>query len=658
MSRFRALPFGMAGAVLFGCAKPYSPPGGEPDTAPPRVIATTPERMAVVPGFDGPVVFRFDERISERGIEQAVLVSPETGAVELDKGRSDLSVSIEGGWKPDQIYRIVIRPVIRDLFGNTMEQPIDLIFSTGPPIPATALAGVVTDRITGEAAAQARVEAVRRADSTVYVAVADTGGVFALRHIPAGAYDLRAYLDTRPNTEPDFTEPIDTGAVALGTTDTVVTTFSLLAPDTTSARLLRAEVEDSLAIRLMLDDYLDPTDALDGVRVTLRSLPDSDVVDVAEVIHAYVYERRVAAARAAADSARAAAADSLAAEEAIATDAARAVESVAVDTLAVDTTAAADTAGAVDSGARPDSVAALDSVAAPRLPGPDSIPRPVAPAAGDSAAAPDSAAAAVADTVLGAVRADTAAGAAGDSAAADTSEIPTLAGDSLPPEPSGGAGAAEDAEARGGVAADTLPEPLPSRELIVVPVEPLEPGVSFIVVLEGVRNIAGVVGGGGSAKFAVPVRPPTTDTTSAAADTTSAAADTTSAAADTTGAAADTTGAAADTTGAAQNTTGAAQDAPASVRDATDSEGATRHPAAAADWFAGDADGRVAVVEAGAGPGAGGGVVGCAAGGGWSGCRITSDTRTAAASASRAAARSEPAEEMLWPPDRRRAVGQ
>jgi len=304
----RFLIFVAVGAVgLASCAKPSAPRGGEPDREPPHVRATTPEPLAVVPGWDEPVVIRFDERISEKGIRDAVLVSPETGEVRVKKGRSSLEVSLEGGWRPNQVYRVVVLPVIQDLFGNRIKEEIELVFSTGPEVPATALAGVVTDRLTGKPEVGARVEAIRAADSTVYATMTDSTGAFAFRHIPTGAYEIRSYRDRNRNRRGEFfEEPVDTARAELASADTVILSFALLARDTTPARLVRAEARDSMQVRLHLDDYMDADIRLDSVRTRLWLLPDSAEVPVERVFLPHEFEAWLAArTRAAADSAAA-----------------------------------------------------------------------------------------------------------------------------------------------------------------------------------------------------------------------------------------------------------------------------------------------------------------------------------------------------------------
>jgi hypothetical protein len=274
-----------------GCAKISAPVGAVIDREPPEVAATEPEQFAVTPGWDRPVVIKFNERISEKGIEGAVLVSPETGAVRVKKGRSELRVSVEGGWRAGQVYRVVVLPTVQDLFNDRLQHEIEVIFSTGPEIPATALAGLIEDRLTGSPVAGARVEAIGRTDSVRYVALSDTAGFFALRHIPAADYSLHAYLDRNRNGRLDFGEPQDTSSVMLSAADTTIVSYALLAADTTPARLVRAEERDSLELRLTLDDYLDPLVPLSDVQVEIRELPDSLPVPGARVMHLHAYER-------------------------------------------------------------------------------------------------------------------------------------------------------------------------------------------------------------------------------------------------------------------------------------------------------------------------------------------------------------------------------
>jgi hypothetical protein len=411
--------YGLAALALallpIGCAKISTPVGGEVDREPPQVISTDPEPYSVVPDRDRPVVIRFDERISEKRVQEAVMVSPETGAVRVKKGRSELRISLDGGWRPGQVYRVVLLPVLQDLFNNSVKEEVELIFSTGPEIPATAFAGQITDRITGKPVGGARVEALGQPDSVRYVALSDTAGFFALRHIPAGDYTVQAYQDRNRNGRLDFGEPEERELLPLGPADTTIVSYSLLPADTTPARLVRAEEVDSLQLRLTLDDYLDPLESLDGVQVEIRELPDSIPVEAGvKIVHLHEFERRRAEQKAAADSVRAA------------EEAARAARDSAE--VGLDSTGAAPVVAAV----------AADSAALTGLSGTVATRRGLVEAELERAPA--------------------------------------------------------NAESETG-------EPLPVRELVVVPERPLARKTRYWIRVMGVRNINGLEGGGGEVIF-------------------------------------------------------------------------------------------------------------------------------------------------------------
>lgn len=300
MSWLRTLLLGAAVLAGFACASAEPPPGGPPDREPPRLLHVSPEPNSIVPGWDRPVVFQFDERLSERGIRESVLVSPETGEVRVRKKGSRLDVSIEGGWREGQIYRVVLLPGVLDLFGNARKEAVEVVFSTGPEIPNTVLAGTVVDRLTGKPVAGARVEAIHQPDSTTYVELTDTAGMFVFLRIPTGEYRLRAYQDDNRNRRPDVFEIQDTARTLLAANDTALHALALLAPDTTPARLLRAEARDSLQVRLFFDDPLDPLRPLTGAEFGLWQLPESTAVAIASVLYPHEWERQRAEAAAAA----------------------------------------------------------------------------------------------------------------------------------------------------------------------------------------------------------------------------------------------------------------------------------------------------------------------------------------------------------------------
>jgi hypothetical protein len=301
--------------AALACAQPGTPPGGEPDNSPPRVIAVEPEPFDTVRDPNRSVEIRFDERISERleGIAEfrdAVIVSPATSPVRSDQHRRSVEITLAGGWEPNRVYTVEVRPLFRDLFGNRRVEPIHLVFSTGAAIPETALAGFVEDRLTGEPVEGARIEARPVGDSIPYVTVTDSSGFFALRHVPPVDFDVSGWMDQDRDREADFLEAQDAATASLAAGDTVVVEMAILPMDTTAARLARAEAIDSTRVRLTFDDYF-AVGPVSGEARLLRAA-DSSFVAQGALLHGARLDSLLAAERAVRDSLAAARADSVA----------------------------------------------------------------------------------------------------------------------------------------------------------------------------------------------------------------------------------------------------------------------------------------------------------------------------------------------------------
>lgn len=286
------------GLVLLAvaCARTVAPEGGPVPETPMGVIETSPEDLAVVDPFDGPVRFEFDRRVSERPttgqLRDAVVVSPRTGDVEVRQRRRGLEIRMEGGFRDETIYRITLLPTVQDLWQNRLDGPFDLFFSTGPEFEPNVLGGLVTDRLTGEDAAGVRVDAVPRTAGPTHSTVTDSVGIFTFPYLPADRYMIWAYEDQNRNREPDFMEPQDSLEVDLARGDTlIVTELALLLPDTTPAVLERADVLDSLTVQLSFDDPLDPEMSLEGIEARL-SREDGAAPGVAEILHLHQWEAR------------------------------------------------------------------------------------------------------------------------------------------------------------------------------------------------------------------------------------------------------------------------------------------------------------------------------------------------------------------------------
>lgn len=261
-----AVALGLAG--LSACAHVEAPSGGPEDREPPTLLVTRPETGTVVPGWRSPVVLAFDERISERGVDQAVEVSPRTSGVVVRHSGDELRVQLREGWLPDVVYHVNVVPGLRDLFGNATQEGVRLVFSTGPAIPDNAATGRVTDRTTLEPTRDIRVEAIRATDSLVYAAVTDSAGAFRIANLPPGDYLVRAFEDMNSNRALDGFEPRDSATAAVEAEGVASVALSVVLPDSTPPQAGTARLSGRV-VTMSFDDFLDPEQPLRVEAVTV-----------------------------------------------------------------------------------------------------------------------------------------------------------------------------------------------------------------------------------------------------------------------------------------------------------------------------------------------------------------------------------------------------
>jgi hypothetical protein len=265
--------------TLSTCAREEGPSGGEQDRIPPSVIAATPSSLAQVTDLETTIRIQFNETVSERTlvgtIDDAVLLSPLTPGMDVSHKGDALEVKVEGGLKPNRVYRVTVLPVIRDRFSNPMRSAFELVFSTGAELRESAVVGSVIDRLSGRGMGNVTVFAapVQQApgDTVVYATRTDSvdTGIFALRYLPPGPYTITAFQDRNRNKILDAFEARAVGSVPVAGGDTSFVNLAVMEPDTTPPMLTRGEVVEPNLIRLTFSDYLDPREPLTRVTIGL-----------------------------------------------------------------------------------------------------------------------------------------------------------------------------------------------------------------------------------------------------------------------------------------------------------------------------------------------------------------------------------------------------
>jgi hypothetical protein len=271
---------GTAGLVA-ACAHVEAPPGGPVPESPLAVVAVRPDTPAIVPGWRGPAVIAFDRPLSERGVQEAVSLSPAPDGFTVDHRGSEIRVQPRRGWAPGTIYHVEVVPGVQDRFNNRLEAPVRLVFSTGPEIPDTRVSGRLTDRVRGEPAVGARLDAVRLPDSLTYTTLTDSAGRFEITRLPEGEYLLLGYRDANRNRRVDAFEPRDSARVDVAVGSPAQAELALLLPDTTAPAVGSARMA-GLWVEVRFDDHLDPDQPLSPEQVTIAG-PDGAAVPIARL---------------------------------------------------------------------------------------------------------------------------------------------------------------------------------------------------------------------------------------------------------------------------------------------------------------------------------------------------------------------------------------
>ncbi|MBN1894395.1 Ig-like domain-containing protein [bacterium] len=140
----RILPFALALAMGFNCAKEGFPPGGPEDRSPPEVLATVPGNGALKVDLHTQVEILFSERVQPGSAESAVFISPYPGGdVRYQWRGSRLKIRFPEPLRKDRTYVVNIGTGLKDYRQNLMKKGFTLAFSTGTVLDRGRMSGQV-----------------------------------------------------------------------------------------------------------------------------------------------------------------------------------------------------------------------------------------------------------------------------------------------------------------------------------------------------------------------------------------------------------------------------------------------------------------------------------------------------------------------------------
>jgi hypothetical protein len=265
-------------SFTMSCASIQPPPGGPEDKTPPEIIEISPAQRSINVPRDTRLRFIFSTPLERATFQSALNITPYVnGRIEYDwSGYDEVTVILPELLRENTTYSVSLSRDLKNRRGNTLDQPYQLIFSTGPIIDTSELAGVVFPPFSAKEAVNMKDVFVfayditsRNADTLNfqttppdYITQPDDRGVFRFQAMKQlNRYRAFGIRDAFRNKLYDH----GSDAFALPTRDIVLDSmvtsgfYLRLAdlPDTVRPMLQDAEVLDSLHIRVRFSEGID-----------------------------------------------------------------------------------------------------------------------------------------------------------------------------------------------------------------------------------------------------------------------------------------------------------------------------------------------------------------------------------------------------------------
>ena len=227
--KFWKVTYFLASCLMAACATQVAPSGGPEDKLPPRVAAVSPAPMTTNHPNELSVKLEFDEWINASIPRGAISISPPIEKkLRYEVHGKSLEVYSRAELDTGTTYTVTFAGGIKDLRGNALAKPFQLVFSTGATIDSLTLVGrvMVSDSLVrkksypsvglylmgAERESKRYLEKYRDTvthvldslpmltkEEPLYITAADSIGNFTFTGLKAGHYRVVAFVDGNGN---------------------------------------------------------------------------------------------------------------------------------------------------------------------------------------------------------------------------------------------------------------------------------------------------------------------------------------------------------------------------------------------------------------------------------------------------------------------------
>lgn len=181
--------------LIYACASISAPDGGPEDVTPPKLISSYPEAGSI--NFkEKTVTLYFSEYLDEKSLAKAITISPKIDpTVDIVYDDDAIVLEFPNTLLKDQTYVITINRSLKDERNVSLEQSVQIAFSTGDVIDN----GMISGRVYGEGSYAVHLweKTIANNDSIYfttpqYVSEANDAGDFEFKYLGPGEYVILA----------------------------------------------------------------------------------------------------------------------------------------------------------------------------------------------------------------------------------------------------------------------------------------------------------------------------------------------------------------------------------------------------------------------------------------------------------------------------------